>query len=154
MSTICGCGLLKVKKFGTLEVDGVATCRTCGLPLKFGNGSGSNRVAVEMITTLDEVPGFRILRTCGVVTELTSHSGWTATTKGNVALDQAMESLRRSAALLSANAVVGLRSSVFGAGGGITGALGGDAVGVLLMGDAVVVVAVEESSRGVPEKAD
>ena len=36
-----------------------------------------------------------------------------------------------------ANAVVGLTGNTFGAGGGITSAIGGDAVGVLLMGTAV-----------------
>jgi uncharacterized protein YbjQ (UPF0145 family) len=99
-----------------------------------------------MMTTLAVVPGHRVTRSHGVVTELAATSGFTATAKGNVALDTAMENLRRSAARLNANAIVGLHSSAFGAAGGITSAFGGDAVGVLLMGTAVTVEAEAEPS--------
>ena len=52
--------------------------------------------------------------------------------------------LGRSAAAAGGNAIVGLRHSTFGAGGGITNALGGDAVGVMLIGTAVTVESVTE----------
>jgi hypothetical protein len=47
--------------------------------------------------------------------------------------------LRKVAGSARANAIVGLHASTFGAHGGITNVLGGDAVGVLLMGTAVIV---------------
>jgi uncharacterized protein YbjQ (UPF0145 family) len=93
---------------------------------------------LERVTTLHELPGYRIATVVGVVTELSATSGFTATSKGNVALDQAMANLRRTASERGANAVVGLSASTFGARGGVTGALGGDAVGVLLVGTAVL----------------
>ena len=63
-----------------------------------------------------------------------------------------METLRRSAARLGANAILGLRSSAFGAAGGITSAFGGDAVGVLLMGTAVTVEPDREPSAASGEE--
>lgn len=74
-----------------------------------------------------------------VVTELTSSSGWTAASKGNNALNQAMTNLCASAHALNANAVVGLIPTTFGAHGGLTSGSGGDAVGVLLVGTAVTI---------------
>jgi Uncharacterized conserved protein len=96
-------------------------------------------VPLAFVTTLDRIPGWVISRLLGVVTELNATSGFTATTKGNTALDTAMLNLRKSASALGANAILGLTSSTFGAHGGITNALGGDAVGVLLIGTAAVV---------------
>lgn len=45
---------------------------------------------------------------------------------------------------MHADAVVGLTSSAFGAAGGITSGFGGDAVGVLLIGTAVLVEPLSE----------
>jgi hypothetical protein len=85
------------------------------------------------------VPGHRTAHTHGVVSQLSATSGWTATNKGSGALQKALLELRRTAGRMGANAVVGLTSSGFGAGGGITSVFGGDAVGVLLIGTAVTV---------------
>ena len=61
--------------------------------------------------------------------------------KGNWALDKAIQGLCVEAASRGANAIVGLSATTFGAhGGGITSGFGGDAVGVLLLGTAVVVL--------------
>lgn len=98
-------------------------------------------VAGDRMVTTAELPGFRITQVVGAVSELSATSGLTATMKGNDALDDAMTKLRRTAFEAGANAVVGLTASVFGAKGGVTSAFGGDAVGVLLMGTAVVVEA-------------
>lgn len=96
-------------------------------------------VAEEMVTTLPELAGFRITKAHGTVSELAATSGFTASLKGNSALASALRALRESAAEMSANSIVGLSGSPFAAGGGITSAFGGDAVGVLLMGTAVTV---------------
>jgi uncharacterized protein YbjQ (UPF0145 family) len=96
-------------------------------------------IAMEMVTTLDFIPGYAIERSCGLVTELTSAAGFTAASKGKDALGSAMPSLLAQARKVGGNAIVGLQATTFAAAGGITHALGGDAVGVLLMGTAVLV---------------
>ena len=97
-----------------------------------------------MMSTLKNLPGYRVVATHGVVTELAAASGFTATTKGSTAPDSALVKLGRSAAAAGGNAILGLRHSTFGAGGGITNSLGGDAVGVMLMGTAVTVESTQE----------
>jgi uncharacterized protein YbjQ (UPF0145 family) len=101
-------------------------------------------VPAQRVTTLPALPGYRIVRVVGAITELSATSGFTATSKGTSALDNAMRSLRLTAAESGANAIVGLAGSAFGAAGGITSAFGGDAVGVLLIGTAVVVEADDQ----------
>jgi uncharacterized protein YbjQ (UPF0145 family) len=103
-----------------------------------------------MMNTLSEIPGFQITKVLGLVTELASASGFTAETKGANALDAALTELGRSAALVGANAVVGFQASAFGARGGITSAFGGDAVGILLVGTAVVVEATSGAEAPPP----
>jgi uncharacterized protein YbjQ (UPF0145 family) len=93
----------------------------------------------EKVTTLQTLPGYETIRALGVVSELGAASGFTAGSKGATALERAMSALRGRAEELGANAIVALSASTFGAGGGITSAFGGDAVGVLLMGSAVMV---------------
>ena len=151
---ICGCGLIRQSKAGTsVDGGGVERCNNCLKPVSLPEAvrvgpADRSAVSPDMMTTLAGVPGHRVVRSHGVVTELAATSGFTATAKGNDALDTAMENLRRSAARLNANAIVGLHSSVFGAAGGITSAFGGDAVGVLLTGTAVTVEAEAEPSAG------
>lgn len=140
MSPICTCGLLKVRKVGTSIVGGHEVCNKCGLPLEHSPAWHSPALVDEdRVTTLQMLPGHRITSLHGVVTELTATSGWTATSKGNSALKNAMKALRTTAGALSANAIVGLSATTFAAGGGITTVFGGDAVGVLLVGTAVTV---------------
>lgn len=98
------------------------------------------------VTTLQGLPGHRVVQVLGVVTELSAASGFTAGTKGNHALDTAMDALRVSAVERGANAVLALSATTFGARGGVTSAFGGDAVGVLLMGTAVVVEPLDDSA--------
>ena len=102
-------------------------------------GSDVVPLSPHYVTTLQTMPGHRVVRVIGVVTELSAASGLTATSKGTNALEDGMLDLRRSAAGMGANAVIGLTSSAFGAAGGITGFFGGDAGGVLRVGTAVVV---------------
>ena len=64
---------------------------------------------------------------------------WTAEHKGNTALEGALANLVKSAVWLGANAIIGVQAATFGAGGGITSVVGGDAVGVLITGTAVFV---------------
>jgi uncharacterized protein YbjQ (UPF0145 family) len=139
---LCYCGLIKQAKAGTTVINGVETCNRCGLPTSAPpdlNVTHDTRGPSSMVTTLDQLPGHQIVAVHGVVTDLSANAGWTAATKGNNALDEAMDNLRRAARRMSGNAIVGLRASTFGAGGGITSALGGDAVGVLLIGTSVTV---------------
>jgi uncharacterized protein YbjQ (UPF0145 family) len=138
---ICNCGLLKQTKVGTTNHDGIELCNACGLPIHLTPATDTERVGVHLdrVTTLATLPGYLITKGLGVVTELSATSGLTATMKGTAALDAAMTALCSTAGAMRANAIVGLTSSVFGAGGGITSAFGGDAVGVLLVGTAVVV---------------
>ena len=75
----------------------------------------------ERVTTLASLPGFRVTRMLGVVSELASDSGWTASSKGTSALSSAMEGLNRTARSLGANAILGLSATTFGAHAGITG---------------------------------
>lgn len=97
------------------------------------------RVPASMVSSLPDIPGYRIVSNLGLVSALSSNSGWTARTKGNIALGSAYDELRANGAILGANAIVGVTASTFGAGGGITNVVGGDAVGVLLIGTAVVI---------------
>jgi uncharacterized protein YbjQ (UPF0145 family) len=86
------------------------------------------------------------VRALGVVNALDSASGFTAGSKGNTALSSALAMLYQRAAELGGNEVLGLETSTCGAGGGITNALGGDAVGVLLLGTAAIVEPVPTDS--------
>lgn len=105
-------------------------------------------VPTARVTTQDALPGFEIVRSFGVVTNLSANSGWTATSKGNNALDMALAGLRRTAGELGANAVVRLSGGPFGAHGGLTSGFGGDAVGILLMGTAVRVIELPHGYGG------
>jgi uncharacterized protein YbjQ (UPF0145 family) len=105
-----------------------------------GVDSYSDSIPNARIVTLQALPGYRIVEVLGVVTELTSASGWTASSKGNSALDRAKSGLVHTALGLGANAIVGLSTATFGAHGGLTSGLGGDAVGILLSGTAVRVL--------------
>lgn len=149
MSTICNCGLLQQKKTGTYMQDGVECCTKCRRPVKLDPASvpvARVPLAPDRITTLAELPGHRIVRVHGPVSVLTGSSGLTATSKGNAALSAALGSLAQEAALMRANAIVGLTGSAFGAAGGITSAFGGDAVGVMLLGTAVTVELLEQAT--------
>lgn len=104
-------------------------------------------VPTDKVTTMTAVPGTEVVRSLGVVTALSSSSVWTAGHKGQTALDAALTRLRVSAHDMGANAVVGLQVSAFGAAGGVTSVVGGDAVGVVLVGTAVKVRPLTEVSQ-------
>lgn len=103
------------------------------------------------VVTLSELPGHRITKVHGVVSGVGALSGWTAAEKGRGAVDRAFPDLLASAQQLGANAVIGLQGSPFGAGGGITNMLGGDAVGVLLIGTAVTAIPIENEAPPVAQ---
>lgn len=118
----------------SMIAEGTYNCANCGTPLG---------PPPQNMSTTPELPGHRIVRTLGVVSVLTAAAGFTAGMKGNDALAQGKRELYDQAHALGANAVVGLAGSPFGAAGGITKVFGGDAVGVLIMGTAVVVEPLE-----------
>ena len=159
---ICSCGLIKQSKAGVTVTDsGARICNNCGRPADVADVISGDLMAAalgpipaSMITTLQALPGFRVTALLGVVNELTSASGWTAASKGNSALSAAMEGLNRSAKAMGANAVIGLSATTFGAHGGITSGFGGDAVGVLLLGTAVVVAADSANPDGAVGSVD
>jgi uncharacterized protein YbjQ (UPF0145 family) len=104
-----------------------------------------------MISTTSSIAGYAVKEQFGVVVELSSASGWTASSKGNSALSQAFAGLVKSAIDLGANAIVSVSFTSFGAGGGITSIVGGDAVGILITGTAVYVEKIldnETSTEG------
>jgi hypothetical protein len=105
----------------------------------------------DHVTTLQCLPGYKTIRALGVVSELGAASGFTASSKGATALERAMFAISRSAEALGANAIVALSASSFGAGGGITSAFGGDAVGVLLVGSAVTVEPLTPAALDIDE---
>jgi uncharacterized protein YbjQ (UPF0145 family) len=141
-SPICTCGLVKVDKFGTRNVDGRHVCNRCNRPLELSGvvpGVMATSIAPSMVTTLDNIPGHRIVAMHGLVSAIASDASFTAATKGRNALGMALPALLAEASRVGGNALVGVQASPFGARGGITGGLGGDAVGVLLIGTAVTV---------------
>ena len=140
---LCTCGTLKSLRFGIENREGRLVCKACNLPVAESademEARESRRVQSDYITTLQALPGHTITEVLGPVSVLSGSAGLTATEKGRAALSTAMRQLSDAATEMGANAVVGLIASTFGAGGGITSVFGGDAVGVLLLGTAVVV---------------
>lgn len=100
-------------------------------------------IPLAMMTTLAYVPGFQTVRALGLISAVGSASGWTASAKGADARISALLGLGRSAAELGSSAVIGVQVSSFGARGGMTTVVGGDAVGVMLLGTAVWVVPIQ-----------
>ena len=76
----------------------------------------------------------------GIVRRQRVHGG----DEGQPGTEQRFDRLGESADAMGANAIVGLSGSPFGAGGGITSAFGGDAVGILLLGTAVEIEITRE----------
>ena len=99
----------------------------------------STLIDLKMISGRSEIAGYTIKENLGIATELTSASGWTAASKGNSALHRAFYGFIRNASKMGGNAIVSVSISTFGAGGGITSVVGGDAVGVLITGTVVKV---------------
>lgn len=119
--------------------------------LELATPRSAQMIKPESVTTLQAIPGSTTRRSLGIVTALSSNASWTATHKGSTALELAITELRTAAYNLGANAVVGLQVASFGAAGGITSVVGGDAVGILLMGTAVQVDPdLETADSGVP----
>lgn len=99
-----------------------------------GTPSSSLVVAESRVCTTDQLPGYTIVRVLGIVSDLGATS-----TSGSFPLFAALSKLRVSAGELGANAIVGLTGGPFGARGGISSQFGGNAIGIFLMGTAVVV---------------
>lgn len=119
-------------------------CKSCGTQFTATIAEAPIEFSARIkISSTETIPGFRVVKYIGPVSELSSASGWSASSKGNSALSRALDGLSSSASSLGGNAIVGLQASAFGAGGGITNMLGGDAVGILLIGTCVVVEALE-----------
>ncbi len=95
----------------------------------------------EFVTTLPELPGYKIVAAHGIVADVgTGSAGKFAHAKGIQAFKEALEGVLTSAETKGANAIVGLQISNYGA--GIGGAAMGDAVGATLLGTAVTVEAL------------
>lgn len=142
---LCTCGLVSQVKSGTYEEDGREYCKKCLKPLEregvVARAPQSRPVSQAMVASTDHLPGYRVEQLLGVVTSVGSNSGFSAKAKGGNALSDSLASLCEQAGGLGANAIIGLGMSAFGAGGGITNALGGDAVGIAIWGTAVRVSA-------------
>lgn len=158
MAQFCQHGGKDQEKFGLKHHEnGLVVCNGCGLPTvesavrvaSSGGAIPSATIPNSRISTSPTLAGFRIVKTHGLVSELASASGFTAQSKGNSALSGAVRGLVAAALGLEANAIVSVTASTFAAHGGITNALGGDAVGVLLMGTAVTVERIPEPPAAV-----
>lgn len=90
----------------------------------------------SFITTLDAVPAYPTVRALGLVAGVGTGSGKVARNKGLQAYAEAIEQMSNAAAGYGANAIVGVTVSNFGS--SIGGAFG-DAVGVTLLGTAVII---------------
>lgn len=99
----------------------------------------SRSVEDSMITTLESLPGYRLIRTLGVVSAIDSNAGFSARTKGRGAFSGTFNQLLEQAWSMVRNAVLGLSISSFGAGGGSTNVLGGDSVGMTVYRTAAIV---------------
>lgn len=147
------------QRFGTHWVDGVEYCCSCGGRVDNAAAEAhhearreaqaaalsESRVLNDFITTLSEVPGHKTIRCLGLVTRLDSAAGLTAGDKGRDALADAENKFAAAARAMGANAIVGVQVSTFGARGGVTSVVGGDAVGVVFAGTAVVVEPIAPS---------
>ena len=131
----CECGS---RQLPTRGASGTYYCAKCHGTIHSGQAE-TPLPAEDLVTTLDWIPGYRVVRTLGIVSAIGANSGFTAKDKGDIADDRAQGNLRRAAAAVGANAVLRVIPSAFGAAGGITSAFGGDAVGVLYVGTAAVV---------------
>jgi hypothetical protein len=60
-----------------------------------------------LVSTLATIPGYRVVRFLGIVSQLSATSGLTAGMKGRCALKKATEELVNSAEEMGANAIVG-----------------------------------------------
>lgn len=152
---VCQQGSTWRARFGTYLLDGVEFCCSCGGKVsqeadeQHENAeaerlSAQGMIQREMITTLSELPGYRIVKHHGIVSVVSSASGWTAAAKGQSAASQSWREIAMSAVALGGNAVVGIQLSAFGARGGITNVVGGDAVGVVVAGSVVTVEPVSQ----------
>lgn len=147
----CGCLPTRRASFGTHVVNAIEYCCSCGGYVDAGADAAritaheaatgakqTPRIPAGRITTLNSLPGHEITESLGLVSALQSSSGFTAGAKGRTALGAVLTEFSQQALAVGANAVVGVHFATFGAAGGITSALGGDAVGVLMVGTAVV----------------
>ena len=118
-------------------------CPKCGDVAHEGDCAAG--LQLDMVTTLSTIPNFRIVEHVGFVSALTSNvslmPGSTVSKQGNSALSQAMFELMASAGQLGANAIVGVQTSAYSA---TKGSLGGDSVGILVTGSAVIVDELDE----------
>ena len=121
-----------------------AHCKECGKPIKVSSKKSAfaeetHKLDQITVVSTPDIPGHRVTAVLGLVTDLTGASGLTAGIKGREALTGALRGLRSAAHKKGANAIIGMNASVFGAGGGLTNVFGGDAVGVMLIGTAVII---------------
>ena len=140
-STFCSHGLVQRAKLGTdLDAAGREICRGCGLPtmetvIAVG-GVDVRRAADVILTTLPTVPGREIAEVLCLI-DGTGHPAMaplsTTADRGSRAIDEARDELRRSAAQLRADAVVGIVMSSYSGGARSVN----QAVGVNLLGTAV-----------------
>lgn len=100
-------------------------------------GPHGNPAPRLLMVSTDSLPGYRITKVLGLVTSVDSDATWTASSKGQYALDAALAALVAQAKAVNADAVIGLHMAAYGARGGVTSVVGGDAVGVIAWGTAV-----------------
>lgn len=103
-----------------------------------------------LMVSTDSLPGYTITKVLGLVSSVDSDAVWTASSKGQNALDASLAALVVQARSLNADAIIGLHMAAYGARGGVTSMVGGDAVGVIVWGTAVQ-ASIESASCPVEE---
>jgi len=123
--------------------ESTGNCPKCGDEAHVGDCAAG--LQLNMVTTLSSVPNFCIVEHLGFVSAITSNvgvlPGATVSKQGNSALSQAMFELMASARQMGANAIVGVQTTAYSAN---KGSIGGDSVGILVSGSAVIVEELDQ----------
>lgn len=114
-------------------------------------GQGGKPAPPLLMVSTDSLPGYTITKVLGLVSSVDSDAVWTASSKGQNALDASIAALVAQAKSINADAIIGLHMAAYGARGGVTSMVGGDAVGVIVWGTAVQ--ASREPDLGHPRRS-
>lgn len=109
--------------------DGVVVCRLCGLPTGAVNSEGLEPIAKDMVTTIDSLPGYRVVTVHGVVSLLSDMD--------SAGVGGGLHGLRQLAAAAGANALIGVSISAAAGAPAMFGDLVGDRFRGLAIGTAV-----------------
>lgn len=140
----CFHGVEQRAKFGVdVDENGLEICRRCRRPVleSIMAAAAHDNVPQVLIATVPEISGCRIAGYRGLVSATVADRVAPSPGRAGNALTEALDEVRRQAATLGANAVVGLQ---------LQAAAPGDTAVVMLMGTAVVVEALTPREGATP----